>query len=70
MLNPASSLRWQTGWAKWNISASVVATDLPGLQTFITDELHRIEGISRTRVNVVTRIVVNFSEWALPEELA
>jgi DNA-binding Lrp family transcriptional regulator len=52
-----------------DISAATAATDLDALQTFVTESLHTIPGISRTRVNVLTRILRQSYDWPLPEQL-
>ena len=52
-----------------DISAATAATDLDALQSFVTGTLHAIPGISRTRVNVLTRILRQSYDWPLPREL-
>ncbi len=52
-----------------DISTSTAATDLDALQSFVVETLHTIPGISRTRVNVLTRILKQSYDWSLPKEL-
>jgi DNA-binding Lrp family transcriptional regulator len=52
-----------------DISAAAAATDLDSLQSFVTDTLHAIPGITTTRVNVLTRILRQLEEWPLPGDL-
>jgi Lrp/AsnC family transcriptional regulator for asnA, asnC and gidA len=52
-----------------DISIATAATDLESLQSFITETLHSIPGITTTRVNVLTSILRQSYDWALPEDL-
>jgi DNA-binding Lrp family transcriptional regulator len=53
----------------FDISAAFVATDVNALRTFVTETVHKIPGIDRTRVNVLTKVLKRSSDWAFPEEL-
>jgi Lrp/AsnC family transcriptional regulator for asnA, asnC and gidA len=53
----------------FDISAAFVATDVDALRTFVTDTIHHIPGIVRTRVNVITKVLKRSSKWDFPEEL-
>ena len=52
-----------------DISAAFVATDVDALRTFVTETIHHIPGIARTRVNVITKVLKRSSKWNFPEEL-
>jgi Lrp/AsnC family transcriptional regulator for asnA, asnC and gidA len=53
----------------FDISAAFVATDVDALHTFVTETIHRIPGIARTRVNVITKVLKRSSKWDFPKEL-
>lgn len=50
-----------------DISAASVATDVDSLQTFITETIHSIPGIRKTRVYLLTRILKHSYDWPFPE---
>jgi Lrp/AsnC family transcriptional regulator for asnA, asnC and gidA len=50
-----------------DISAACVATDADSLQTFITDTIHSIPGVRKTRVYLLTRILKASYDWPFPE---
>ena len=66
-LDQVSYVALSTG--DFDISAAFVATDVNALRTFVTGTVHKIPGISRTRVNVLTKVLKRSSDWAFPEEL-
>jgi Lrp/AsnC family transcriptional regulator for asnA, asnC and gidA len=53
----------------FHISAAFVATDVDALRTFVTETIHQIPGIARTRVNVITKVLKRSSKWDFPEQL-
>lgn len=53
----------------FDISAAFVATDVDALRTFVTETIHDIPGIDRTRVNVITKVFKRSCSWDFPEEL-
>jgi Lrp/AsnC family transcriptional regulator for asnA, asnC and gidA len=53
----------------FDISAAFVATDVDALRTFVTETIHQIPGIARTRVNVITKVLKSSSKWDFPEQL-
>lgn len=52
-----------------DISVSVVAASMGDLQTFITDKLHSIPGVRKTRTFVLTRVLKQSCDWLFPEKL-
>jgi Lrp/AsnC family transcriptional regulator for asnA, asnC and gidA len=52
-----------------DISAAVVATDVDSLQTLITQTIHPIPGVRKTRVYLLTRMLKRSYDWPIPEEL-
>ena len=66
-LDQVSYVALSTG--DFDISAAFVATDVNALRTFVTETVHRIPGINRTRVNVLTKVLKRSSDWPFPEEL-
>ena len=52
-----------------DISTSVVAASMGALQDFITDKLHSIPGVTRTKVYVLTKILKQSCDWPFPEKL-
>ena len=53
----------------FDISAAFVATDVDALRTFVTETIHSIPGIDRTRVNVITKVFKRSCSWDFPEKL-
>jgi Lrp/AsnC family transcriptional regulator for asnA, asnC and gidA len=52
-----------------DISVTVVAENMDSLQAFITDKLHPIPGVRKTRTFVLTRVLKQSYDWPFPEEL-
>ena len=52
-----------------DISASVVAESMGALQDFITNKLHTIPGVIRTKTYVLTKILKQSCDWPFPKEL-
>jgi len=52
-----------------DISVSVVAANMGDLQTFITDKLHPISGVRKTKTQVHTRVLKESCDWAFPKQL-
>ena len=50
-------------------SVTVVAVDMGDLQTFITDSLHSIPGVWKTRTYVITKVLKQSYDWPFPEKL-
>jgi Lrp/AsnC family transcriptional regulator for asnA, asnC and gidA len=50
-----------------DISAACVATDIDSLQTFITETIHSIPGVRKTRVYLLTRTLKESYDWPFPE---
>jgi Lrp/AsnC family transcriptional regulator for asnA, asnC and gidA len=53
----------------FDISAAFVARDVDALHTFVTETIHAIPGIDRTRVNVITRVFKRSCNWDFPQDL-
>jgi Lrp/AsnC family transcriptional regulator for asnA, asnC and gidA len=53
----------------FDISAAFVATDIDALHIFVTETIHEIPGIDRTRVNVITKVFKRSCSWDFPKEL-
>jgi len=52
-----------------DISVSVVAANMGDLQSFITDKLHPIPGVRKTKTQVLTRVLKLSCDWAFPKQL-
>jgi DNA-binding Lrp family transcriptional regulator len=52
-----------------DISTSIVATDMDDLQTYITEKVHSISGVRKTRTIVLTRVLKQSYDWSFPEQL-
>ena len=52
-----------------DISAACVAADVDSLQTLITETIHTIPGVRKTRVYLLTRVLKRSYDWPLPEGL-
>lgn len=52
-----------------DISASVIAIDMHDLQTFITEKLHTISGVRKTRSYVLTKVLKQTCDLPLPTKL-
>ena len=50
-----------------DISAACIATDVDSLQTFITETIHPIPGVRKTRVYLLTRVLKRSYDWPFPE---
>ena len=50
-----------------DISAACLATDVDSLQTFITETIHAIPGVRKTRVYLLTRTLKESYDWPFPE---
>jgi Lrp/AsnC family transcriptional regulator for asnA, asnC and gidA len=53
----------------FDISAAFVATDIETFRTFVSETIHDIPGISRTRVNVLTKVFKRSCDWPFPRTL-
>jgi DNA-binding Lrp family transcriptional regulator len=53
----------------FDISAAFVATDIDAFRTFVSETIHDIPGIRRTRVNVLTKVLKRSCDWPFPREL-
>ena len=53
----------------FDISAAFVATDIEAFRTFVTETIHEIPGIVRTRVNVLTKVFKRSCDWPFPGQL-
>ena len=53
----------------FDISAAFVTTDIESFRTFVTETIHKIPGIARTRVNVLTKVFKRSSDWPFPAQL-
>jgi Lrp/AsnC family transcriptional regulator for asnA, asnC and gidA len=51
-----------------DISAACLATDVDSLQTFITETIHTMPGVRKTRVYLLTRTLKESYDWPFPEE--
>jgi Lrp/AsnC family transcriptional regulator for asnA, asnC and gidA len=49
-----------------DISAAVLATDVDSLQSFITETIHSIPGVKKTRVHLLTRLLKQSYDWPFP----
>ena len=52
-----------------DISTAVVAESMGALQDFITNKLHTIPGVTRTKTYVITKILKTSCDWPFPEDL-
>jgi DNA-binding Lrp family transcriptional regulator len=52
-----------------DVSASVVVVSMGALQTFISEKLHTIPGVRKTRTYVLTRVLKQSCDWPFPEKL-
>lgn len=52
-----------------DISVSVVAASMGDLQMLITDKLHSIPGVRKTKTYVLTGILKHSCNWAFPQDL-
>ena len=52
-----------------DISVSVVAVSMGDLQTLITDKLHSIPGVRKTKTYVLTKMLKQSCDWPFPEYL-
>jgi Lrp/AsnC family transcriptional regulator for asnA, asnC and gidA len=66
-LDQVNYLALSTG--DFDISATIVARDVDSLQTILTESVHSIPGVQRTRVNVLTKVLKQSYDWPLPKEL-
>jgi Lrp/AsnC family transcriptional regulator for asnA, asnC and gidA len=66
-LEQVSYVALSTGEA--DISASVIAIDMHDLQTFITEKLHSISGVRKTRSYVLTKVLKQTCDLPLPTML-
>jgi Lrp/AsnC family transcriptional regulator for asnA, asnC and gidA len=53
----------------FDISAAFVTTDIESFHAFVTETIHQIPGIARTRVNVLTKVFKRSSDWPFPAQL-
>ena len=53
-----------------DISVSVVAATMGDLQTIISEKLHTIPGVRKTRTYVLTKILKHSCNWAFPKKLS
>jgi Lrp/AsnC family transcriptional regulator for asnA, asnC and gidA len=52
-----------------DISVSVVAVSMGDLQLIITDKLHSIPGVRKTKTYVLTRVLKQSCDWPFPKSL-
>ena len=52
-----------------DISVTVVAASMESLQAFITDNLHQIPGVRKTKTYILTKILKNSCNWPFPKDL-
>jgi Lrp/AsnC family transcriptional regulator for asnA, asnC and gidA len=50
-----------------DISAAAVANSIDSLQTLITETIHSIPGVRKTRVYFLTRVLKRSYDWPFPE---
>jgi len=53
----------------FDISAAFVTTDIESFRKFVTETIHKIPGIARTRVNVLTKVFKRSCDWPFPDQL-
>jgi Lrp/AsnC family transcriptional regulator for asnA, asnC and gidA len=52
-----------------DISVSVVSASMGDLQTFISNKLHTIPGVRKTKTYVLTKVLKQSCDWHFPEKL-
>ena len=52
-----------------DISASVAVASMGDLQSFVSEKLHSIPGVRKTRTYVITRVLKQNCDWSFPENL-
>ena len=52
-----------------DVSVSVLVVSMGDLQTFISDKLHSIPGVRKTRTYVLTRVLKESCDWPFPKRL-
>jgi Lrp/AsnC family transcriptional regulator for asnA, asnC and gidA len=52
-----------------DVSAAVVAADTEDLQAFLTETLHRIPGVQRTKTFILTDVLKEICDWQVPTKL-
>ena len=52
-----------------DISVTVVAESMDALQAFITDILHTIHGVRKTKTYILTKVLKTSCDWPFPKEL-
>ena len=52
-----------------DVSASVVVVSMGDLQAFVSDKLHSIPGVRKTRTYVLTKVLKQTCDWPFPERL-
>jgi Lrp/AsnC family transcriptional regulator for asnA, asnC and gidA len=52
-----------------DISTSVVAESMSDLQAFITENIHSIPGVTKTKTFVLTEVIKNSCNWPFPKKL-
>lgn len=52
-----------------DVSASVVVVSMGDLQAFVSDKLHSIPGVRKTRTYVLTKVLKQTCNWPFPERL-
>jgi Lrp/AsnC family transcriptional regulator for asnA, asnC and gidA len=52
-----------------DVSTSVVVVSMGDLQEFITDKLHTIPGVRKTKTYILTRVLKQSCDWPFPEDL-
>ena len=52
-----------------DISASVAVANMGDLQSFVSEKLHSIPGVRKTRTYVITRVLKHSCDWPFPENL-
>ena len=52
-----------------DVSASVVVVSMGDLQAFVSDKLHSIPGVRKTRTYVLTKVLKQSCDWPFPENL-
>ena len=52
-----------------DISVTVVGDNMDGLQAFITDILHPIPGVRKTKTYILTKVLKTSCDWPFPKEL-
>jgi DNA-binding Lrp family transcriptional regulator len=52
-----------------DISTSVVAENMGNLQAFITENIHSIPGVTKTKTFVLTEVIKNSCNWPFPKKI-